>query len=199
MTARIAGLAAVLALTLAGCFGTTKESIRNDIKSGTTRYTIESDLLADAASYRDAYDRDAGNPDRVVALFFSALLMIETHPELGMNAAVYMCRANDQWKSSESHTGVVPSQAAKEGYKRLQQHPEAVRSYCGSSGPPNYTLNDPTRIKISVKQVDNINGDKKYFVESDGKDNASPLTLREVDGKWVVEEWSSIQTTPRRK
>ncbi|MCC6573418.1 MAG: hypothetical protein IT462_06465 [Planctomycetes bacterium] len=193
-------LLAVAALGLACAMGGCFAEVKDDVKTATTRFTIEADRLADAASYRDAYDRDCANPDKVLALFFNALLLIEQDEQSGTYTAVYMCREGDQWKSDKSFTGVVPSQMASEGYKRIAANGHLVRSYCGADGPPGYALKDATKIRLDIKQVDTASADtKKYFVFSTGKDAASPVTLRNVDGKWVIEEWSSIQTGVRKR
>ncbi len=189
-----------LACGLAGCLGTTKDNVRKDVSGATKRFSIEGEQLADAAAYKAAYDRDSANPDRVLALFMGALLLIEKDQKQGYYAAVYMCREADQWKKADSPTGVEPSRAASEGYRRVWEQPEAVRSYCGAGGPPSYTLNSSTGIKLEIKQVDQVASDlKKYFLETTGKDFASPVTLRDVGGRWVIDEWSSIQTGVRKK
>ncbi|MCB9893034.1 MAG: hypothetical protein H6839_01130 [Planctomycetes bacterium] len=193
MTIRICMIALVaVALLATGCESTRK--IKDDIKNDATKRTIERARLHSAADLKAAYDKDGGDADEALLLFFNALLLIEEDKDAGFAAAAYMSRPNDQWDDPEGPTGVKPSQMASEGLKRLVQNPEKTRSYTGGK-PSDYKMADAEKIVLEIKDTNKISDSEvKFFLWSSGKDNASPVRMKSENGKWYVEEWTSIQT-----
>ena len=181
-----------LAVLATSCESTRK--VKDDIKADATKRSIERTRLHSAADLKAAYDKSAGDADEALLLFFNALLLIEEDQPAGYAAAAYMSRANDQWEDADGPTGVKPSKMASEGLGRIWENPERTRSYTGGK-PSEYKMADPEKIVLEIKDTNNISdGEVKYFLWSSGKDNASPIRLKSGNGKWYVEEWSSIQT-----
>lgn len=173
---------------LAGC-----QATRSSIKEGITDRSIERARLHDAVELKDAYDAAAGDSDEVLLLFMNSLLLIEEDQVAGYAAAAYMSRPNDQWQDPDGPTGVKPSQMASEGLGRVAKSPEVVRSYTGGAGS-GYTMADPENIELTIKETRDTSDDSvKYFIRSAGKDNPSPVAMRRENGKWYIDEWSSIQ------
>lgn len=183
-------------LLLTACESTRK--IKEDIKQDATSRSIEGVRVHSATELKEAYDKNAGDPDEVLLLFMNALLLIEENKDEGYAAGAYMSRSNDQWKDPEGPTGVKPSQAASEGFNRMRDNPTYARSYAGGE-PTDYKLTEPEKIVLEIKETrENSDTETKFFIWSSGKDSASPITLRLANGKWYVDEWSSLQTGVRK-
>ncbi|MCA8916946.1 MAG: hypothetical protein KDB90_16265 [Planctomycetes bacterium] len=193
MISRICTITLVLMAVLAtSCEGTRK--LKDDIKADATKRSIERTRLHSAADLKAAYDKDAGDADEALLLFFNALLLIEEDQPAGYAAAAYMSRPNDQWDDPDGPTGVKPSQMASEGLKRLVQNPEKTRSYTGGK-PAEYKMADAEKVVLEIKETNKISDNEmKFFIWSSGKENASPVRMKSENGKWYVEEWTSIQT-----
>jgi len=194
-------LAAALALVIVtGCESTRaiKNDIKEDIRNEATMRTIETTRLRSAADLKAAYDKRSGESDEVLLLFVNALLLIEENEKEGFAAGAYMSRTADQWSDASSPTGVKPSQAASEGFKRIRDNPNTARSYSGGK-PTDYKVTDSGKVVVQIKETRNSSDtETKYYIWSGGKDNASPITLRKAGGKWYVDEWSSLQTGVRK-
>jgi hypothetical protein len=183
-------------LLLTACESTRK--VKEDIREDVTMRTIERARLHSAKELKEAYDQSAGDADEALLLFFNALLLIEENKNEGYAAGAYMSRSNDQWSDPEGPTGVKPSKAAEYGYSRMHDNPHYARSYTGGK-PSDYKLADPEKVVLKITETrENSSTETKFFVSSSGKDSASPITLRLADGKWYVDEWSSMQTGVRK-
>jgi hypothetical protein len=170
---------------------------KSSIKDSITNRSIERTRLHDAAELKEAHDAAAEDSDEALLLFMNALLLVEEDQTAGYAAVAYMSRPNDQWQDAGGPTGVKPSKMAEEGLRRIRDRPEIVRSYTGGAGS-GYKLANPETVKLSIKETRDEASDRvKYFIWSAGKDNASPITLRAENGRWYVDEWSSIQTGVR--
>lgn len=170
---------------------------KSSVKESITNRSIERARLHDAKELKDAYDAAAEDSDEALLLFMNALLLVEEDQPAGYAAVAYMSRPNDQWQDAEGPTGVKPSKMAEEGLRRIYERPEIVRSYTGGAGN-GYEMADPETVELSIKETRDEASDRvKYFIWSVGKDNASPITLRAENGRWYVDEWSSIQTGVR--
>lgn len=197
MKYRFAASAMVVAaclLVLSACQTGGRSAGGMSLKDQITKRTIERERLHSAEEIAAAYDELGKDSDDVLLLFMNAVLLAEEDKDEANHAIAYLSRPNDQWEEAESPTGVRLSKMAEEGLRRVSGAPEIARSYVGGHGS-GYRMGDPGTITIEIKETrDEPNGDVKYFIWSSGKDNASPIRLREGDGKWYVDEWSSIQT-----
>ena len=186
-------LFSVVLICVAACFLSACKTTRDSIKDSITDRSIERVRLHDAVELKDAYDAAAGDSDEVLLLFMNALLLIDEDQDAGYAAAAYMSRPNDQWQDPDGPTGVKPSQMASEGMKRVAERPEVVRSYVGGTGS-GYKMADPETLELTIEETRELSDDSvKYFVRSAGKDNSSPVAMRRENGRWYIDEWSSIQ------
>lgn len=191
-------LAAFCLLALSACqMGGRTASGRSSITDAVTNRTIERERLHSAEEIAAEYDRLGSDSDEVLLLFMNAVLLAEDDKDEANYAIAYLSRANDQWEDADSPTGVRLSKIGEEYLRRVADEPGIARSYVGGTGD-GFSMSDPETISIEIKETrDEPNGDVKYFIWSTGKDNASPIRLREGNGKWYVDEWSSIQTGVR--
>jgi len=191
------GLVACVCFLTACQTGRSASGSKSGIADAITNRSIERPRLHDASELKDAYDAAAGDSDEALLLFMNALLLVEEDQEAGYAAVAYMSRPNDQWQDATSPTGVKPSKMAEEGLQRITGKPHVVRSYTGGAGS-GYSMSNPETVELSIKETRDEASDRvKYFIWSAGKDNASPITLRAANGRWYVDEWSSIQTGVR--
>ena len=190
----VAVTACLCVFLISACQTGGSRGAKSSIKESMTNRSIERARLHDAAELKTAYDSASGDADEVLLLFMNAVLLIEEDKDAGYAAVAYMSRTNDQKSDSKSPTGVMPTQMASEGLRRVWEKPEIGRSYTGGSGS-DYKMSAPEVVELSIKETREESSTRvKYFIWSSGKDNASPIALREEGGRWYVDEWSSIQT-----
>ncbi|MCA8937614.1 MAG: hypothetical protein KDB68_15560 [Planctomycetes bacterium] len=164
------------------------------------RSQIDGDRLRDAEAIKQHYESNSGDPDQVLWAFLNALLLLEENANDAMAACAVMMREADRRDDRNRITSLMPSRMREQSeFYRLKANKLIARSYVGGDGPPEYALADEGKISVDVKSKEEAGpGLLKYFIWSSGKDNATPVKLREVNGAWVWDEWSSITTGVRK-
>jgi hypothetical protein len=75
--------------------------------------------------------------------------------------------------------------------ERLKTHPWVFRSYAPGATPDNgyaATLGYVPAIASKIEESDGL----KLMVRSGGADSPRPVRMKQVDGRWYVQEWSSL-------
>lgn len=148
--------------------------------------------------FEKVWKRDGKDPVKVIRLFMEAMLVYEKNQKTGAYMISYLIPEDDCVKDSDSPTGLVPNPRGV-GYslKQMLKNPDIIRSYIGGTPGNEYKI-DPKNLKLKVISKD-ISGNKaKVVIKSAGKDNPTPLTLKQENGYWKISAGiSSIATGVR--
>jgi len=145
--------------------------------------------------FEKLWKANANDPVKVIELFMSAMLVYEKNQRNGAYMISYLLPKDDCIKDRRSPTGLVPNPRGV-GYmlNQMLKNPNIVRSYIGGTPENGYRV-DPKSVKLNVVLKEISSNRAKVVIQSAGKDNPTPISLKIEDGCWKISSGiSSIAT-----
>lgn len=152
--------------------------------------------LTDFKRFTTAWDEDAGEPENTIMYYLIAALNLENDPKLGEAMMTVVVSKRDLVEDSKSLSGYKLRRTGP-GYfiGQFLKDKNIARSYVGGKPENDYKIDEDKLVMTIVKVIDQDEKTKKIFIQSGGKDNPSPVTLkRNRHGQWKLTEYSSLCT-----
>ncbi|MHA1697321.1 MAG: DUF6935 domain-containing protein, partial [Promethearchaeota archaeon] len=128
------------------------------------------------------------------------VILTEKDKKLGSQVLAFAFPKNENTKDASSPSGYKLSAAGNEYYlDQFLKDPNIIRSYGGANYKSGYKF-DPDNIKITVVKENITGNEAKITIQSGGKDNPTPMTLkRNKLGQWkIFGGFGSMATGVRR-
>jgi hypothetical protein len=155
---------------------------------------ISGHMITSFKTFKSEWEKDARKPERSIMYYLIAALNIEKDPELAEAMMTVVVSKNDCLEDGSSPSGLKLGRSAKYYIGQFKKNPNIARSYVGGTNTNNYKFSKNNLTMTVVRKQDQANG-VKIFIQSGGKDLATPVSLREnSSGQWKLTNYSSICT-----
>ena len=151
-------------------------------------------MITDFKKFKSAWEKDAGKPENTIMYYLIAALNIEKDPKLADAMMTILVHKDHCLDDKKSPSGLKLGRSAKYFIGQFKKNPRIAASYVGGTPDNGYKYKKSELVMTVVKKQDYQKG-YKIFIQSAGKDNPTPLQVRENrDGQWKLIEYSSVCT-----
>ena len=158
----------------------------------TTKITKE--MITSFPKFKTAWEKDASKPENTIMYYIIAALNIEKDPKLAEAMMTIVVSKKDCLEDGSSPSGLKLGKSAKYYIGQFKQNKNIARSYVGGTNANNYKINNKVLTMTIVSKQD-IGKSVKIFIQSGGKDMATPLQLAQNnEGQWKLTNYSSVCT-----
>lgn len=155
---------------------------------------ITKSMITSFSKFKSSWEKDAGKPENSIMYYLMAALMIEKDPKLADAMMTVVVSKRDCLESGSSPSGLKLGKSSKYYIGQFKKNPNIARSYVGGTNTNKYKyskINLTMTVDRKEKQAKGV----KIFIQSGGKDLATPVSLREnSSGQWKLTNYSSICT-----
>ncbi len=168
-------------------------------QSGADVIVIELDKLPyHIQRFKETQAQIDDTPEGAAAMFLLAMHIYRQYPIEGSKALITACggAATKDASQASNATNRFEGRALLDvEYARiveqLERYPNLANAYFKGATPSNaYTATQPFKIEFPSKQVSETS--TKVFVRTAGAASNRPIRAIQVNGKWRVEEYSSV-------
>jgi hypothetical protein len=174
-------------------------TVSTENQSGTDVMVVESDNLPyHIQRFKEMQSQIEGTPEGAAAMFLLAMHIYRKYPIEGSKALITACggaavkNANQASNPTNRFEGfaLLDIEYARI-VEQIERYPNLANAYFKGATPANsYTPVQPFRIEFPDKQV--TASSTKVFVRTAGAASDRPIRTVQVNGKWRVEEYSSV-------
>jgi hypothetical protein len=126
--------------------------------------------------------------------YLIAALNIEKDAKLAETMMTVVVSKNDCLEDSRSPSGLKLGKSASYYIGQVQNNKNIARSYVGGTNTNGYKI-DTKALTMTVVSKQDAGKGVKIFIQSGGKDMATPLQLaKNNEGQWKLTNYSSICT-----
>jgi len=174
-------------------------NVSTENQSGSDVIVVNMDRLPyHIQRFKETQAQIDNTPEGAAAMFLLAMHIYRQYPIEGSKALITACggaaikNANQASNASNRFEGfaLLDVEYART-IEQIQRYPNLANAYFKGATPANsYTAEQPFKIEFPSKQVSESS--TKVFVRTAGAASNRPIRVIEVDGKWRVEEYSSV-------
>ena len=151
-------------------------------------------MITSFSKFKSSWEKDAGKPENSIMYYLMAALMVEKDPKLAEAMMTVVVSKRDCLESGSSPSGLKLGKSAKYYIGQFKKNPNIARSYVGGTNTNNYKYSK-SNLTMTVDRKEKQAKGVKIFIQSGGKDLATPISLREnAKGQWKLTNYSSICT-----
>lgn len=151
-------------------------------------------MITSFSKFKSEWEKDAGKPEDSIMYYLIAALNIEKDPKLAEAMMTVVVSKRDSMESGSSPSGLKLGKSAKYYIGQFKNNKNIARSYVGGTNTNKYKFSKSGLTMTVVKKEKQPKG-LKFFIQSGGKDLATPIYLREnSSGQWKLTNYSSICT-----
>ncbi|MGQ4912348.1 MAG: DUF6935 domain-containing protein [Candidatus Thorarchaeota archaeon] len=155
---------------------------------------ITKKMITSFSKFKSEWEKDAGTPEESIMYYLIAALNVEKDPELADAMMTVVVSKNDSAEDSGSPSGRKLRRTARYYIGQFQENKNIARSYVGGTPENGYKINKDRLVMTVVKKQETADG-VKIFIQSGGKDLATPVHLRKnSSGQWKLTNYSSVCT-----
>ncbi len=153
-------------------------------------------LITDYEKFKSEWEKDSGTPEETIMYYIIAALNLEKDRKLGEAMMTVVVSKKDLVEDSKSPSGYKLRRTGSGYYiGQFLKDKNIARSYVGGTPENDYEISKNNLVMSVVKVIDRNEKTKKIFIQSGGKDNPTPVTLKmNRHGQWKLVEYSSICT-----
>ena len=157
-------------------------------------------LITDFEKFKTAWEEAAGSPENTILYYIIAALNLERDPKIGEAMMTVVVSKKDLKEDGKSPSGYKLNPMGSGYYiGQFLKDKNIARSYVGGTPENEYQIDEKNLVMTVVKEQDKGNQGLKIFIQSGGKDNPTPVTLKKNrHGQWKMIEFSSICTGVKR-
>ncbi len=145
------------------------------------------------SKFKEAWEKDAGKPENTILYYIIAALNVEKDPDLANAMMTVVVSKKDCLEDGRSPSGLKLGRGAKYYVGQFKKNKNIARSYVGGTPENDYAIDKSLTMTVVRKQK--VGKRLKIFIQSGGKDLATPVSLQEnKDGQWKLVEYSSLCT-----
>ena len=155
---------------------------------------VTKSMITSFNKFKDAWEKDAGNPYDSIMYYLIAALNIEKDEDLADAMMTVVVSKKDTQEDEKSPSGLKMS-PRRGGYYigQFRKNPNIAKSYVGGDYKDNYKI-DKKNLVMTITRDQDLGGDKrKIFIHSGGTDSPRPVQVaKNKHGQWKLIEYSSI-------
>ncbi len=144
--------------------------------------------------------KNAEDPSNLVDLFVQAMVARTYDKKLGESMMGYIVTTKYRNADANSESGFTITRVFQEELAEPDRKPRILFAYCGGTPSGNYRDHDFTNCdpaidaQYSAKMQGPRSGRAKYFVTNGGASRPRPISLKDEDGVWRVDNVSGLMT-----
>ena len=155
---------------------------------------VSGNMITSFKTFKSEWAKDARKPEKAIMYYLIAALNIEKDPELAEAMMTVVVSKIDCLDDGSSPSGLKLGRSAKYYIGQFKKNPNIARSYVGGTNTNKYKYSKSNLTMTVVRKEKQAKG-LKIFIQSGGKDLATPVHLREnAQGQWKLTNYSSICT-----
>ncbi|UCE10247.1 MAG: hypothetical protein JSW61_14945 [Candidatus Thorarchaeota archaeon] len=157
---------------------------------------VTKSMITDFDKFKAAWEKDAESPYEPIMYYLIAALNIEDDPKLADAMMTVVVSKRDSDEDDRSPSG-LKLRARGGGYfvQQFAKNPNIARSYVGGTNENDYKFSKSNLAMTIVREQEMGDKHLKIFIQSGGKDNPTPVQVRQnKHGQWKLTEYSSICT-----
>jgi len=151
-------------------------------------------MITSFSKFKSEWEKDSKKPENSIMYYLIAALNIEKDPKLAEAMMTVVVSKNDCMDYGGSPSGLKLGKSAKYYIGQFKKNANIARSYVGGTNTNKYKFSKNSLTMTVVKKEKQAKG-VKIFIQSGGKDLATPVHLRvNSQGQWKLTNYSSICT-----
>lgn len=151
-------------------------------------------MITSFSKFKSEWEKDSGKPENSIMYYLIAALNIEKDPKLAEAMMTVVVSSRDCMEDGGSPSGLKLGKSSKYYVGQFKQNENIARSYVGGTNTNKYNFSKSSLTMTVVKTEKQAKG-VKIFIQSGGKDLATPVYLQEnSNGQWKLTNYSSICT-----
>ncbi len=151
-------------------------------------------MITSFSKFKSAWEKDAGKPENTIMYYLIAALNVEKDPKLADAMMTVIVSKRHCIESGSSPSGFKLGTSSKYFIGQFKRNVNIARSYVGGTNKNKYKIRKSSLIMTVVSKKEHGKG-LKIFIQSGGKDMATPLQLRKnSSGQWKLTNYSSVCT-----
>ena len=155
---------------------------------------ITKPMITSFSKFKSAWEKDAGKPENTIMYYLIAALNVEKDPKLADAMMTVIVSKRHCIESGSSPSGLKLGTSSKYFIGQFKRNVNIARSYVGGTNKNKYKIRKSSLIMTVVSKKEHGKG-LKIFIQSGGKDMATPLQLRKnSSGQWKLTNYSSVCT-----
>lgn len=159
---------------------------------------IKKTMTSSFKKFKAAWEKDADNPYASIMYYVIAALNIEKDPDLAEAMMTIVVSKRHCSEDGTSPSGLKLGTSSKYYIGQFQEDKNIARSYVGAHWKKDYKFDKKNLTMTVVKEGKEGKG-LKIFIQSGGKDNPTPVSIRQnKHGQWKLFRYGSICTGVRK-
>lgn len=155
---------------------------------------ITKEMITSFSKFKTAWEKDADKPENTIMYYLIAALNIEDDSRLADAMMTVVVTKKDCIEDSSSPSGLKLGRSAAYYINQFLYNKNIARSYVGGTPENGYKIRKGALI-MSIANKQDVGKGAKIFIQSGGKDLATPVQLsKNNDGQWKLTNYSSICT-----
>ncbi len=155
---------------------------------------ITKPMITSFSKFKSAWEKDAGKPENTIMYYLIAALNVEKDPKLADAMMTVIVSKRHCIESGSSPSDLKLGTSSKYFIGQFKRNVNIARSYVGGTNKNKYKIRKSSLIMTVVSKKEHGKG-LKIFIQSGGKDLATPVQVRENSaGQWKLTNYSSICT-----
>lgn len=151
-------------------------------------------MITSFSKFKSAWEKDAGKPENTIMYYLIAALNVEKDPKLADAMMTVIVSKRHCIESGSSPSDLKLGTSSKYFIGQFKRNVNIARSYVGGTNKNKYKIRKSSLIMTVVSKKEHGKG-LKIFIQSGGKDLATPVQVRENSaGQWKLTNYSSICT-----
>jgi len=155
---------------------------------------VTKSMITSFSKFKSEWEKDAGKPEDSIMYYLIAALNIEKDRKLAEAMMTVVVSKRDSMESGSSPSGLKLGKSSKYYIGQFKEDVNIARSFVGGTNANQYKFSKSNLTMTVVRKEKQPKG-VKIFIQSGGKDNPTPITLREnSSGQWKLTNYGSICT-----
>ncbi|TFG31086.1 hypothetical protein EU527_13300 [Candidatus Thorarchaeota archaeon] len=155
---------------------------------------VTKSMITSFSKFKSEWEKDASKPENTIMYYLIAALNVEKDPKLADAMMTVVVSKRDCIEDGSSPSGLKLGRSASYYIGQFQGNKNIARSYVGGTNTNNYKIDNKALTMTVVSKQEQPKG-VKIFIQSGGKDMATPVTVaKNNEGQWKLTNFSSICT-----
>jgi hypothetical protein len=153
-------------------------------------------MITDFKKFKKAWEEDASDPYESIMYYLIAALNIEDDPKTADAMMTVVVSKRDCIEDGRSPSGLkLNTRGAGYYVGQFKKNPNIAKSYVGGTNDNDYKFSKSKLTMTVVRTEKRSDKEHKIFIQSGGKDMATPVVCRKNSrGQWKLTNYSSICT-----
>ncbi len=155
--------------------------------------TVKKPMITNFKKFKEAWEKDAGDPYDSIFYYIIAALNIEKDADLADAMMTVVVSKRDAMESSKSPSGLKLGKSSRYYIGQFQEDKNIARSYMGADWKSDYKFDKNNMVMTVVKDQKVDDKTHKVFIHSGGADSPRPATVKKnKEGQWKLTSYGSL-------